>query len=155
MQPLLLSWLTNSTLVQLMEALEKTKSYLEADEKGLTDNRSVLASTDAEVKAVKEQLAKLQGEHDTQTLEIRKLCVDLGGKDAQIEAFGIKLAKQLKLQEELNAVAKESRRLRDTLAAEFAGFRDKTQSDLDASVAEIDALRLKIKEVRKCVCGVA
>jgi len=131
-----------------MEALEKTKGNLKADEKSLADNRIVLASKDTEVKAVKEQLAKLQGEHDTQTSEVRKLCVALGGKDAQIEAFGIKLAKQLKLQEELNAAANESRRLRDTLAAEFAGFRDKTQSDLDASVAEIDALRLQIKEVR-------
>ncbi len=49
---------THGALTQLMEALEKTKINLEADEKSLTDNRSVLASKEAETKALTEQLPK-------------------------------------------------------------------------------------------------
>ena len=58
-----------------MEALEKTKNRLEADEKSLTDDRSVLASKETEVESVKQQLAELQEAHATEVDEVRNLRV--------------------------------------------------------------------------------
>ena len=74
-----------------MEALEKTKNRLEADEKSLTDNRSVLASKEAEVESVKQQLAELQEAHATEVDEVRNLRVLSlqGSKYAEMHAAEI------------------------------------------------------------------